>query len=975
MHHQGVGYGSVVGLPSSQQSTLQRQHQQQQQREQSQLQQSQQQQQQLPIIEKCPYEAYASQIPDCCAAAAAAAVAGQEAFPRPPSGYDTRCYDDCHRGTPYPDDSFSQCGDCFENAIIRSRGFIVYTSKLEFGIRISVDAVTCERSIETMAVWLSREDSTNAPRACFIGYIVRCVQVRGTMAIVDSDYSDSDDSSLDENETGQQKLERLQSLRENYDWNIIRERRAFICKFKKLIVGWHDHLPDLRDFFQREQIDWMLADFVTSDETETCPLIDFVILTGYKDEPDVDDDGKPLLRRDTPLHRVVLQEAALCEKTALKLFQIYDNFDANYIDKHGKTHFHVACEAGCAVAVEQFLELGQDSNCLAQNSAVDPPLHLALLGKHWSVVETLLRRGADPNRTDTRGQTALHFVCDMNDDSPEVTMIFHTLFEICNEVRRPVLIDALDNLTQRTALQKAICNGKKSLVEVLLVWGADPNLANVNGSTPLHFICYRKDDDDLAELFLEVNEEIDQQVQVDARDAWGWTPLLLALRFGKKTTIESLLRHGTDPNLASEFGVTPLHFIAQEDVDDVMAEIFFKICDDIPRTLQIDAKDVLDRTPLKFAVANRLPHMVDILLTRGADVTNFVFPTAIDFARSLKGFIFQKKNWLKLRDVADMLKIVDRLESAGYKLDRSDALMIMTSLENGPLFDNSEYRESWRDDEDLVSLAKEITIRPSLSLYDLTRLQLEEVKEPLTYEECFRLSRVEKLRGFHEGHFNACINHLCKILSKGFFQRWALDLFMELARNHLSIVNSKRIIEQLKFETLLRICQAGEILAKENKVKTNDGGMVGVGVPYQRPPSRLGYDDCSQQQQQQPQGTPSSQQPRPQSRVGFVTDSRCTSRLGGLGYDDTGGGGLGGGGGGVGGALITSTGGYLLDQSDPRNMYCTSGYCMGDTIMARGLCGEELELDMRRHIQACACTCNHMGYGNYMDYQSYLCIT
>ncbi|KAL7302924.1 hypothetical protein TKK_0004152 [Trichogramma kaykai] len=132
---------------------------------------------------------------------------------------------------------------------------------------------------------------------------------------------------------------------------------------------------------------------------------------------------------------------------------------------------------------------------------------------------------------------------------------------------------------------------------------------------------------------------------------------------------------------------------------------------------------------------------------------------------------------------------------------------------------------------------------------------------------------------------------------------------------------------------------------------SQDVGMGGVGVPYQRPPSRLGYDDCSQQQQQQqqqPQGTPSSQQPRPQSRVGFVTDSRCTSRLGGLGYDDTGGGGLGG--------------------SDPR-MYCTSGYCMGDTIMARGLCGEELELDMRRHIQACACTCNHMGYGNYMDYQ------
>ncbi|CAG4947644.1 unnamed protein product [Parnassius apollo] len=29
----------------------------------------------------------------------------------------------------------------------------------------------------------------------------------------------------------------------------------------------------------------------------------------------------------------------------------------------------------------------------------------------------------------------------------------------------------------------------------------------------------------------------------------------------------------------------------------------------------------------------------------------------------------------------------------------------------------------------------------------------------------------------------------------------------------------------------------------------------------------------------------------------------------------------------------------------------------------------ELELELRRHIENCACTCDHMGYGNYMDYR------
>lgn len=53
---------------------------------------------------KCPYDTFPLQVPDCCIAAAAAAGA-QEPFPRPPSGYETRCgYDDCHRRTPFQED-------------------------------------------------------------------------------------------------------------------------------------------------------------------------------------------------------------------------------------------------------------------------------------------------------------------------------------------------------------------------------------------------------------------------------------------------------------------------------------------------------------------------------------------------------------------------------------------------------------------------------------------------------------------------------------------------------------------------------------------------------------------------------------------------------------------------------------------------------------------------------------------------------
>lgn len=56
---------------------------------------------------KCPFESYQTPIPDCCAAAAAAAA--QDPYPRPPSGYDGRCYDECHRiRTPYQEENIPQ---------------------------------------------------------------------------------------------------------------------------------------------------------------------------------------------------------------------------------------------------------------------------------------------------------------------------------------------------------------------------------------------------------------------------------------------------------------------------------------------------------------------------------------------------------------------------------------------------------------------------------------------------------------------------------------------------------------------------------------------------------------------------------------------------------------------------------------------------------------------------------------------------
>ncbi|CAB0042309.1 unnamed protein product [Trichogramma brassicae] len=337
-------------------------------------------------------------------------------------------------------------------------------------------------------------------------------------------------------------------------------------------------------------------------------------LHGYKDKPNVDENGKPLLQRTTALLHSAKLVISNNKELVRCLFKIYDRYDANYTDERGLTHFHIACRHDFDDIVKKFLEHGLDPN-IPQTEEVTTPLNLTIDHKRKKCFKLLLRNGANnPNRANDEGMTPLHRLCekDVNYDWMEL------FFEINDEIQQTVLVDARAN-NGDTPMHTALYDEEIEKFKFLLKRRADPNIANEEGLTPLHIICSRKIDDDLAKIFLKLNDGIHQTVQIDVQDKLGSTPLHWALNCGNKKVTEILLKKGADLNLAERDGWTPLHFFCTSSSYNNLMKILFEISDEKHQLVHLDAKNKKGDTPLYLALSSDNKKAVELLLRRGAN--------------------------------------------------------------------------------------------------------------------------------------------------------------------------------------------------------------------------------------------------------------------------------------------------------------------------------------------------------------------
>ncbi|CAB0029894.1 unnamed protein product [Trichogramma brassicae] len=244
---------------------------------------------------------------------------------------------------------------------------------------------------------------------------------------------------------------------------------------------------------------------------------------------------------NSPLHLALRRENRMAAEVLLR-----NGADPNSINKDGLAPLHViSMRRRDTDLPKMLLELSNEVDLAVQLDIQDKsgntPLHLALDHGLEKVAELLLTNGADPNVPNREGFTALHIICQkfFEDDLSEL------LFKISKERNQPLHIDARDNLG-RTPLQLALQYGSIYTAELLLINGADPNLADSEGLTSLHVICQREEDDnddELANMFFDIIDDIGQSVQVDAKDKLGRTPLRLAVSNLKHKRLNKIESH------------------------------------------------------------------------------------------------------------------------------------------------------------------------------------------------------------------------------------------------------------------------------------------------------------------------------------------------------------------------------------------------------------------------------------------------